>query len=326
MTRASAPGKIILFGEHAVVYQQPALAVPITQVHADVEITNWEPSQKPGTTDPLSAIWIEAPDISLKSKLSAFPVNHPIRFTIENVLTYLGINPASIQEHLKSNGVTIRIISSIPVASGLGSGAAVSTALIQALSHHLEQPLQDEQVNQLCYETEKIHHGNPSGIDNTVITYIKPVYFTRGQPIITFKPGAPFTIIIANTGIAAPTKESVSDVRKLWQADPVYLEGLFFEIGEISRKARSAIETGECQLLGPLMNQNHHLLQELTVSSPELDNLVKIAMDNGALGAKLSGSGRGGNIIALVDPQNQEKARTALFTASRFAPIVTSIQ
>lgn len=326
MTHASAPGKIILFGEHAVVYQQPALAVPITQVHADVEITNWEPSQKPGTSDPLSAIFIEAPDISLKSKLSAFPANHPIRFTIENIITFLGIIPAKLQDHLTTNGVTIHIKSSIPVASGLGSGAAVSAALIRALSQHFEQPLQDEQINQLCYETEKIHHGNPSGIDNTVITYNRPVYFTRGQPIITFKPGAPFTIIIANTGIAAPTKESVSDVRKLWQADPEHWDKVFSEIGEISRKAKAAIETGDFQPLGPLMNQNHLLLQELTVSSPEVDRLVKIALDNGALGAKLSGGGRGGNIIALVDSQNQEKTMAALIKASSFAPIITIIQ
>ncbi|MEI6288789.1 MAG: mevalonate kinase [Chloroflexota bacterium] len=326
MTRASAPGKIILFGEHAVVYEQPALAVPVTQVHADVEITNWDSSQKPLSNDPLASIWIDAPGIDLKKFLSDLPADNPIRFTFQNFVTFSQIELTSLMDQFNTNGITIHITSSIPVASGLGSGAAVSAALIRALSLHFLQPLTAAQINQLCYETEKIHHGNPSGIDNTVITFAEPVYFTRGKPIQTFRTGKPFTLVIANTGIPAPTKESVSDVRKLWQSDTVYWGKVFSEIGAIASNAKNIIEQGNWQLLGPLMNENHRLLQELTVSSPELDSMVNTALGSGAIGAKLSGGGRGGNIIALVDHHNQEKVASALEKLSNTAPIITTIQ
>jgi mevalonate kinase len=308
MTSASAPGKIILFGEHAVVYNRPALAVPVMQVHTDVEVLD---SPRPG-------IWIEAPNISLRTKLSTLSPTHALRAVVESVFQFLKISvpPA----------LTIRITSTIPVASGLGSGAAVSVAMIRALSAHLGHSLNDEQVNNLCYETEKLHHGTPSGIDNTVITYAKPVYFVRGQPIQTFSVARPFTIVIGDTGVSAPTKESVGDVRKLWEADKNRWEAVFDRVAEIVREARKAIESGEWQKLGPLMDANQALLQEMTVSSPELDRLVLAAKAAGALGAKLSGGGRGGNMIALVSAESAKKVASALLSARAKNVIITSIR
>ena len=132
-------------------------------------------------------------------------------------------------------------------------------------------PLTDEQVNELAYEIEKLHHGTPSGIDNTVITYAKPVYFIKGKPIETFKVGKPFTIVIGDTGIPAPTKESVGDVRRLRMRDQYTIENIFNEIAQIALIGRRSIESGKPELLGELMDQNHEYLQALTVSSPELD-------------------------------------------------------
>ena len=314
MTKASAPGKIILFGEHAVVYGRPALAVPVTQVHADVEVTD----------SPRAGIWIHAPDIALHAELNSLPSDHPIASVIHNLFFSLGISPFPPLE--------IKITSTIPVASGLGSGAAVTVALIRALSSfifHLSSfahpPLSLEEINSLAYEIEKLHHGTPSGIDNTVVTYAKPVYFVRGQPIETFKVGAPFTLVIADTGIPAPTKESVGDVRKLWEADKPKWEKIFDEIGEISETARTAIERGKTKELGGLMDSNHALLQTLTVSSPELDHLTEIARKSGASGAKLSGGGRGGNLIALVEPDKAARVAEALLSAGAKRTIVTEI-
>jgi len=308
MTTASAPGKVILFGEHAVVYGRPALAVPVTQVHADVEV---EDSPAPG-------IWVDAPEISIRCEISSLPATHALRTVIENVFRTLGISsPPPLQ---------IRITSTIPVASGLGSGAAVSVALIRALSSTVNRPLSDEQVNALAYEAEKLHHGTPSGIDNTVVTYAKPVYFVRGQPIQTFNVARPFTLVIADTGIPAPTRESVGDVRKLWEADKTKWEAMFDEVGGIVQAAREAIETGKTKELGPLMDANHALLQEMTVSSPELDRLVLAARGAGALGAKLSGGGRGGNMLALVEPTEAEQAASALRAAGAKNTIITTIE
>ncbi len=318
MNSASAPGKIILFGEHAVVYGRPALAVPVTQVHADVVVSE---STRRG-------IRIDAPDIRLQAELNELPFDHPLASAIHNLFFTLGIPhpfPSPGGRGARGEGLNIRISSTIPVASGLGSGAAVSVALIRALAAHLGKPITDEQVNQLAFEIEKLHHGTPSGIDNTVITYAKPVYFVRGRPIETLQAGRPFTIIIGDTGIPALTKESVGDVRKLWEADKDKWEAIFDEVGEVVNEARIAIERGKMKELGALMNRNHELLQQMTVSSPELDRLVEAARKGGALGAKLSGGGRGGNMIALVEPDMAESASAALTSAGAKRVIVTRV-
>ena len=307
MTKSSAPGKIILFGEHAVVYGRPALAVPVTQVHADVEISN----------STRSGIWIDAPDVNLYAELNTLPSDHPIASVINNLFFLRRVSPFPNLE--------IQITSSIPVASGLGSGAAVTVALTRALASHLHPPMTEEEINAFAYEIEKIHHGTPSGIDNTVVTYARPVYFVRGQPMETFHVGRPFTVVIADTGTRAPTRVSVGDVRTLWEADKKKWERLFDRIGEIARSARLNIESGTWEMLGELMNRNHALLQTLTVSSSELDRLVEAARKAGALGAKLSGSGRGGNMIALVEPELSETVSLALKEAGAKHTIITQI-
>jgi mevalonate kinase len=312
--KASAPGKIILFGEHAVVYGRPALAVPVTQVHVDVEVTD----------SPRAGIWINAADIKLHAELTTLPRDHPIATVILRLFQLLEI--PSPYGRGQSEGIEVNISSTIPVASGLGSGAAVSVALIRALAPNLAYPITNEQVNELVFEIERLHHGTPSGIDNTVITYAKPVYFIKGQPIEIFKVGKPFTIVIGDTGIPAPTKESVGDVRKLWTEDKEKFEKIFDEIGQISLIARRCIENGEPESLGELMDQNHALLQKLTVSSPELDRLVQAARNAGAFGAKMSGGGRGGNMIALVEKVKAETVAVALVSAGAKGTIVTEIK
>lgn len=307
MTHASAPGKIILFGEHAVVYGRPALAVPVTQVHVEVDIA----------TSTRSGVWIDAPAVNLHADLNMLPSDHPIASVIHNFLFLARVTPFP--------NLQIEITSTIPVASGLGSGAAVTVALIRTLSSHLQHPMIDEEINVFAYEIEKLHHGTPSGIDNTVITYGKPVYFIKGQPIETFSVGDPFTIVIGDTGISAPTRESVGDVRKLWEADRSKWESVFDEVGEIAKETRKAIERGRWDLLGEYMDQNHKLLQKMNVSSPELDHLVDTALKAGAWGAKMSGGGRGGNMIALVTPDNAETISNALLNAGARNTIVTQV-
>ncbi len=321
---ASAPGKIILFGEHAVVYGRPALAVPVTQVHVDVEVLD----------SPRAGIFIHAPGIDLHAELNTLPADHPIASVILKLFSPPFASPHFLEEKLGGQGgAEINISSTIPVASGLGSGAAVSVALIRSLSLVLSKvegsffshPLTDEQVNDLVFEIEKLHHGTPSGIDNTVVIYNKPVYFIKGQPVEMFKVGKPFTIVIGDTGIPAPTKESVGDVRRLRMRDQHNIENIFNEIAQIALIARRSIESGKPELLGKLMDHNHSLLQELTVSSPELDQLVIVAREAGALGAKLSGGGRGGNMITLAEQAKAESVAGALISAGAKRTIITEV-
>ena len=337
MTKTTAPGKIILFGEHAVVYGQPALAVPVNQVYAEAEVLDI----------PRAGIWINAPDIRLHEELSRLAPENPLASVISAVYAEIETRKVSSETFDKKypaeqkpsatyrneekpfgskTGIEIRITSTIPVASGLGSGAAVSVAIIRALSAHLAHPLDDKKVNEIAYEVEKIHHGTPSGIDNTVVTFGKPIFFIKEQPIEVLNVVEPFTIIIGDTGIPAPTKESVNDVRKLWEQNSSKMNTLFATAGSIAKTARQAIEGGYPERLGPLMNENQRILTEMGVSSPELDRLTEASLNVGASGAKLSGGGRGGNMIALSTKENAPTVVEALLEVGAKKVIVTEVQ
>lgn len=308
---ARAPGKIILVGEHAVVYGQPAIAVPIFSVYAQATIIP-DFSGKPGE------IHISAPDIDLEASLSDLPSTHPIAvaFTLLKEHTRITAYPPC---HL-------RITSTIPVASGMGSGAAVSAAIFRAISGFLGVTLSRDTLNQLTYEIEKIHHGTPSGIDNTVVTHEKPVYYVKGKAVETFHILHPFTLVIADTGISSPTSLTVGDVRKAWLENPAEYNQIFQQIGNIVREARQAIDSGDWQNLGRLFTKNHQLLKEIKVSCEPLDALVTTALASGALGAKLSGGGRGGNMIALVEPDNSEQVSKALLEAGAKRVIISTVK
>jgi len=307
---ATAPGKIILFGEHAVVYGRPAIAVPVTQVRARVVV-----SANP--LAPSGQVRVLAPDINLRADLHDLPDDQPLKRALHLTLAELGLPRAP--------ACTVQVSSSIPLAAGLGSGAAVSVALIRAFTAFLGRQIDNERVSALAFEVEKLHHGTPSGVDNTVVTYARPVYFVRGQTIETLHVPTAFQIVIGDTGISCPTAKAVGDVRNHWLAAPQAYETLFDAVGELVQQARRAIEQGQPERLGPLMNENQRLLAEMGVSSPELEHLVEAARSAGALGAKLSGGGRGGNMIALVSRERGELVSAALMSAGAVRMIETEI-
>ncbi|MCZ7670268.1 MAG: mevalonate kinase [Chloroflexi bacterium] len=312
MTTATAPGKIILFGEHAVVYGQPAIAAPLSQVRATAVI---HAKATPG-------IRLSAPDLGADILLAEAAPHDAIAAIVRQMQAAAGIS------HLPN--LTITVSSQIPIASGLGSGAAITVAVIRALATHLHLShlLTDEWVSAQTYEIEKIHHGSPSGIDNTVIAYERPVYFVRQQPqnrIEPFVVGQPLHLLVADTGYRSSTKIVVEDVARQWQAAPARFDAIFRDCGHIAEKARQAIETGDLVEVGRLMTANHALLQAMTVSSPALDDLVAAVLDAGALGAKLSGAGRGGNMIALVEAGGETAVITALKAAGAKTVLTTTV-
>jgi len=256
--RGSAPGKIILLGEHAVVYGRPAIAVPVSDIRAHATV-------QPGRRD--AGIVIHALDIGRHYLLDAAPPTDPIACVIREVLAQCGV-PAHPD-------VDITITSDIPIASGMGSGAAVATAVARALSSTLACPLDEATVSEIVYKSETLLHGTPSGIDNTVIAYERPIWFVRGTSPAPFSVGGTFHLLIADTGVPSPTRTTVGDVRTAWEQDTERYEALFDAIGELVQAARSALQQG--------------------------------ALEAGAYGAKLSGGGRGGNVIALV-PEEQHAA------------------
>jgi len=293
----NAPGKIILFGEHAVVYGQPAIAIPVKKVKATAHVI-------PQISPEAGQVHIEAPDINIDADLKALDEDDPLVKAIH--LTLEAVSPS----HTPS--FTLQITSNIPISAGMGSGAAISVAIIRAVSSFLGKSLPDEKISELAYEVEKIHHGTPSGIDNNVIANQKPVYFVRGEPIQFLTIERPTHWVIADTGQKTPTRETVSAVRALHAADSTRFDDIFEQIGSITHNARIPLVKGKLEALGWLMNENQRLLEKLNVSSPDLDHLIKTARTAGAYGAKLSGGGRGGNMIALASPDKIEGIQKAL--------------
>jgi mevalonate kinase len=175
--------------------------------------------------------------------------------------------------------------------------------LIRAYSAFLGKRLSDEQVSRKAFEIEKLHHGTPSGIDNTVIAHQKAVYYQKGDPFAFLDINQPFKILIADSGKPGNTLKAVQMVRQGWEEQREHYNNIFDGIGLISQKARKGLETGNFQELGSLMDQNHRLLIDLGISTPELDLLVETAINAGAMGAKLSGGGLGGHIIVLADQE-----------------------
>lgn len=309
MTIAYAPGKVILCGEHAVVYGRPAIAVPVSEVQAQAHIAPARPGQ---------GILIAAPDLDRRFALQAAPDDEPLARIVRLTLAALGLTAEP--------DLTITVSSTVPVARGMGSGAAVSTAIVRALAAHHNRFLASRAISDLVFQTEVIYHGTPSGIDNTVVAFEKPVFFVKDQGWEIFWPGCSFLLAVADTGIASPTREVVGDLRRRTQAEPARYEPLFDRAGEIALAARRAIERGEIALLGELLNENHTLLQHMDVSCLELDRLVTAACQGGALGAKLSGAGRGGNMIALVTEETRGHVDLALRLAGAANVIITEVR
>ncbi|HWR66364.1 MAG TPA: mevalonate kinase [Bellilinea sp.] len=294
---ATAPGKIILLGEHAVVYDRPAIAVPFNGVHAKAIVFATPLA-------PTSLVRIEAQAIELDQTLDQLEADHPFAIAIRGVMSALGIHwlPAC----------HIRITSTIPMAAGMGSSAAVSIALSRAVSTFLGHPLADDVINDIAYQVEVRLHGTPSGIDNTVISYARPVYFVRKHPIEFLKVHQQFDLLVADCGIAAATGPMVSGVSQRHGEHTEQYEQYFNQIADLVNEARIQLESGSAAKLGPLLIANHQLLRSLGVSVPELDRLVDAALKAGAFGAKLTGGGGGGNMIALVDEAHVAPVTTAL--------------
>lgn len=293
----SAPGKVILCGEHSVVYQRPAIAVPISDLRAYAAVKAMPAGH---------GLHIHAVDLEQEVIVRDALEDNPLAKIARLVLAHLDVAEPDAMITLKSN---------LPIGSGMGSGASVTVALARALGVHLGTQLPTHIISAMTYEIEKIHHGTPSGIDNTVVAWEKPVYFIKGQAPIPFNIGRPFHLLIVNSGVASSTRAAVQNVRRQWTSAPQYYDTVFDCIGNIANAARTAVEQGELHTLGQLLNENHRLLQNIGVSLPALDTLVNAAQEAGALGAKLTGSGLGGNIITLVHPAQLLAIQAALYTA-----------
>lgn len=301
LSSASTCAKLILLGEHAVVYGYPALAMPFSGLRLRAML-------EPAILGP-SGLRVLAPDLKINDPMpiEEMPEDHPIRVAVDLTLRSLGLATYP--------SATLRIHSEIPFYSGLGSSAALAIAIIRAVSAFLGADLGLEETNALAYDAEKVNHGSPSGIDNTVISYEAPICYVKGEAPEILCPGARFTFLVADTGVAKSTAETVADLRRQYQADPQAIDRQFALIDHAVEAGKAALIEGDPAILGKAMQDNQEVLSQLGLSCPELDNLIRAAMQHGALGAKLSGGGRGGHALILVEEKQSAAIRSALQSA-----------
>ena len=289
-------GKVVMLGEHSVVYGRHAIAAPVPLViKAMVE-------------DCDQGIHLIIPRWGIEYELAANPQD---RRSFERpagvMLDELGLGGRSMR---------IEVFPEVPRSMGLGGSAAMAVAIVRALDKHFKLGLSDEEVNRLAFESEKVAHGNPSGLDNTLACYAKPLVYRPGDPPLVepLNIKVPIPAVIGMTGYEGLTAKTVGRVREAWKKDQQLYERIFDQIDALVLRGVQAIQDNDVKLLGELMNICHGMLNALQVSTPELEQLVDIARENGALGAKLTGGGGGGSIIAVCD-DNQEQIVAAIRAA-----------
>jgi len=276
-------GKVVILGEHAVVYGRHAIAAPVPlAIRARIE-----PCE--------DGIHIMIPRWGVEYELARNPAE---RRSFERaagaVLDELGLSGRSMR---------IEVFSEVPRGMGLGGSAAMAVAIVRALDAHFDLGLDNTEVNRLAFESEKLAHGNPSGLDNTIACFRQPLVYRTGNPPLVelLNIEKPIPMVIGMTGSEGLTASTVTRVGEAWKQDPKLYERIFDQIDGLVLRGVEAIQDQDLPTLGELMNICHGMLNALQVSTPELERLVSIARASGALGAKLTGGGGGGSIIALCD-------------------------
>jgi mevalonate kinase len=307
--RGSGFGKVILLGEHFVVHGVPGIASAIDST-VDVEV------KKIGAG-------ITVRDERKGARGYTQEKSAQQKESIERMLRTMGIDPEKAVLEIWLGG-------DLPGFSGIGASAASSVAIARAIAEEFRMDLSDEKINEIAYEAEKAYAGTPSGIDNTAATYGGLIWFKRnlsGGPntIEKLSIREPVEIVIGNTGIVADTKEMVAGVAARKKRNPEKYDVLFKQAEDLAFTARKTLEEFDLRKVGKLMNENHRLLQEIEVSCKELDYLVNLAREQGAFGAKLTGGGGGGCMVALTPGKKLQEAVAAAMEKEGFKVLRTKI-
>lgn len=289
----TAAGKVILLGEHAVVYGKHALALPIAD------------AVSAGITTSDGQAMISIPD---------WGVSEVIGESDSGIAAAVSLILAKLE--IEASRYSIRLQSTLPRAMGLGSSAAFAVAIVRAFDAELKLGLDDAGINEIAFECEKLAHGTPSGIDNTIATYGEPMIFCNTESLqverLTLAELPP--IVIACSHTLGLTKAQVARVRARRDRHREHVDALFNEIDALSLAGAVALKKSDYEDLGELMNMCQGLLNAIGVSTAELEGMVNIARAAGAAGAKLTGAGGGGSIVALC-PDRVTEVRDALQAA-----------
>ena len=284
--QGESSGKIILMGVHAVVYGEPAIAFPFYATKVTAFLEELDAMDDQLVSSYYSGNLAEAP--------------HALK-NIKKLFIHLK------KQHDIQKNLQLTIESTIPAERGMGSSAAVATAVTRAFYDYLAFPLSREILLENVQLSEKIAHGNPSGIDAAATSSLQPIYFTKGHPFDYFSLNIDAFLIVADTGIKGQTREAVKDVAHLFETQPHETGQMIQKLGYLTKQAKQAIIENSPETLAQTMDESQSLLEKLTISNDFLNLLIQTAKDTGALGAKLTGGGRGGCMIALA--QTKTKAQ-----------------
>ena len=273
-----AHGKLILIGEHAVVYQQPAIAIPFQAAQVKVTLQH--------------AAYDEVYSALYSGRLELSP-DH-FRHLKELIL--------ALKAKFKLEPVSVAFESSIPISAGMGSSAALASACIEAFYHGMDKPLSAEERFEWTQFAEKIAHGNPSGIDALSTTQASAWWYVKGSRPLAIDLFLPGVLVVANSEVKGSTKVAVEGVAQRLQENPKLMDHIS-SIGLLAHDAKQAIESKTLETLGQTLSLAHQHLKTLGVSHPKLDAMVTTALQAGALGAKMTGGGLGGCVLALARNQ-----------------------
>ncbi|MHA1379056.1 MAG: mevalonate kinase [Candidatus Helarchaeota archaeon] len=307
---ASAPGKCILVGEHAVVYGARAIVTALNlRAYSSVDLL------------PEKKIIVELSDFQLKQEF-AFHQESGVEQIPFPIVPILKCCQLMIRKFDLNVGMKVKIQSEIPLSAGLGSSAAVFVSTIKAIECVFDLKLTNEEISQLAFEIEKIVHIKPSGIDNYICTYGGCIVYSKKTEIKKLDIPKKLPLIICNSQKPRNTGALVKKVAILNEMFPEITERIFDAIDFLSERALNYLENGDLEKLGMIFNINQGLLDALGVSTKILSKLVECARENGAYGAKLTGAGGGGCIIA-VSPSNKQNNIILNLEKSGGLPITT---
>lgn len=297
----SAPGKLMLFGEHAVTYGHPCIVTAV-DLRMQVSVTISGTEQVTVHVPSLSEPFVE----SVTGLLAANLLPREVRFVAVAIRKFW--------EHIgETFGVSIATQSEFAQSYGLGSSSAVTVATIKALSEATNYGLDLRRIFKLSYETVlEIQEGAASGFDVAAATYGGTLYFVTGGKVIMPIAVDGLPLVVGYSGVKADTTEYIRKVADRYQRFPKLVNFTMDNIGSIVKDAKLALEQGDYEKLGQLMNSNQDYLHSLSVSTYELDFLISAARLHGAYGAKLSGAGGGDCMIALASSENRLKVEDAI--------------
>lgn len=325
MATGSGYGKVILFGEHFVVYGLPAIASAIAdRTIAEVTIASGMEAFPSGVGSGTFVLpgkgWTlydsrpETPGYKMEKAVEQ-------KKSIELMRSILKVDTSKTP-------IKILLGGELKATSGVGASAASCAAIARAVSGLFQLGLSDDRINEVAHEGEKGYHGTPSGIDDTAATCGGMFLFKKAQPknlVETINTKGPMEIVMGNTGLTASTTTVVNGVRERRAAEPERFARIFAEAERLVLESRKALEAHELKTVGEFMNRNHELLVEIGVSGKKLERLIDIARNEGAPGAKITGTGMGGYMVALTPGKELQDRVARAMEKAGFAALRTSI-